>query len=246
MEDFNSLNSNDSKIDIGDMFSNGWNIFKQNIIGFVFYYILSIGLLLISAVTVVGPILLYMPLLMGFCIVADKIYRNQEYSFGSFLGGFRKIFGFLFYTVLISIIVGVIYSVVMSFYTPSPDLDSGANLSQADRGFFLPLTMLIDLTAKIFDALVYVLIASIPIIYLLMAFSFAPFLILFEDMGVIESMKVSFGMVNKHLLMMILCYIFIMIVSASGSIIGGVGMLVTAPIGYCMHLVLYRQLVPAN
>lgn len=228
-------------VNIGSMISQGWEIFKQNIGGFIGFFIVASILISLSSVTVVGIFLITSPLMVGFYLVADKIYRNEEDSFGNFFGGFRHTLSlFIVFLILMGIATAVSF-LIFSFYTPTTIEN---NMTGADRGFFLPLVMLAELFASLAGLMIYILIAAIPIYYFAVAFSFAPLLIIFNDYSAWESMKMSFKLVNSHLLSMIFGHLILGIIASIGTFAFGFGALITVPLAYCMHYALYRQLIP--
>ena len=106
----------------GDYLSEGMEIFKQNIGGFVLYALVMMGinmvLGLIPIIGSIGSVVISAPLTVGFYIVARKIRYGGEYEFGDFFGGFQK-FMPLFLTSLIGgllTLAGFIFLVIPGIY----------------------------------------------------------------------------------------------------------------------------------
>ncbi|MFN0200812.1 MAG: hypothetical protein ACKVTZ_04800 [Bacteroidia bacterium] len=81
MQTTNSLESlldNDNSVSIGEMLQKGWAIFKQNIVGFVVYAFIALMLISLAAFTVVGALLISLPLICGFYLMAEKIAKAES------------------------------------------------------------------------------------------------------------------------------------------------------------------------
>ena len=81
------------EFNISEYLSEAWNIFRQNIWGFVGFYLVAIVIgLSTNIVPFIGPIasavVLTPTLYVGFSIVSNLIQRNEEYPFEKFFRGF--------------------------------------------------------------------------------------------------------------------------------------------------------------
>jgi len=242
MQTPNYLSTKDVNVDIGDILSQGWEIFKQNISGFVGFCILSSILISISALTAIGIFIVSMPLMAGFYVVSDKIYRQEDYSFGNFFSGFRHTISLFFLFLVQAGIWWLTFYAISFFYTPA---ELGTNLQESDKGFFLPFIFIAEIIANLFSILTYLLLAMIPLTYLFCILSLAPLLVVFQDVSFLKAIKMSISSIHSHLLKVLIVYILIVILGVSGVIAFSFGIIFTIPLSYCMHYALYRQLFPS-
>lgn len=104
---------------IGECLSEGFEIFKQNVGGFIGFTLLLVGVSMMPAiVTLAGgdalgsvvnivTSIVSIPLGVGFMIVAKKIYHNEAYDFNSFFEGFQLFQPLLIASVLVGLAVAV-------------------------------------------------------------------------------------------------------------------------------------------
>lgn len=241
---FTSLIENTNPLIISKIFRNGWNIFKQNISGFVIYTILMSILLSLSALTGIGILLIGMPLLMGFYMMADNIHIGERQGFSTFFQGFKHFLPLFVYMLIFSLIVTLFAALALLVYSPTHIGEVGTSLSPSDRGFLLPFLLLIEFLGNLINVIVYLLIPFIPLTYLAIAFGFAPMLIVFEGLSTWTAMKISWKLMHKKWLKVMLAYILLLIIGLSGSLIYLIGAIFTLPLAYCMHYALYRELIP--
>ena len=124
-------------IEISNILTESWGVFKQNAIGFIGFTLLMILLQILpdlykSDNLIIGVAksifsLLLIPLYLGYAIVTFKIINNEEYSFADFFGAYSKLFPLIIlsiiYVILVSIgtilliIPGIYIAVVLSFST---------------------------------------------------------------------------------------------------------------------------------
>ena len=108
--------------DIGNYISQGFDIFKQNIGGFIGYTLLVAAISVFGqlipvigalAVSVISP-----ALTVGYFIVGKKILFNEDYEFGDFFKGFQFLLHLFLGNLVggIFIIIGIILLVVPGIY----------------------------------------------------------------------------------------------------------------------------------
>ncbi len=89
----------------------GWELFKQNAVGFVGFSVLAfIVVLALNKLPGLGQVLTYVvgpPLWAGFLIVALKLRLNQPTEVNDFAAGFAYILPLLLYSVVSSIFISV-------------------------------------------------------------------------------------------------------------------------------------------
>ncbi|MFN0200814.1 MAG: hypothetical protein ACKVTZ_04810 [Bacteroidia bacterium] len=225
------------------MLNTGWEIFKQNIGGFIGYLIVMFILLGLSVITVIGTLVVAAPLMMGFYLVADKIYKGQQHSFGDFFGGFSHTVQLLIAYLLMMLAASLLTlpltgSFVLAFKSIA---ESGELDGMTDSG-----EMISTLLPLMGGSIGLGLLLFVPLIYVMISLSLTPFLIVFEGFPAVEAMKMSWKLVRKQWLMIFAGYLLAGIIGQLGSIAFGIGVLFTMPLSYCMHYALYRQVVPAS
>jgi uncharacterized membrane protein len=107
-----TLESEGYVFDFGKAFEIGWNIFRENMGGFIGYFFVALMIIIVSCITIIGPFLISMPLFAGFLIVGTKIYRKEAYSFNDFFGGFSR-FGPLLGYFLLYMLVSMVFVLPM-------------------------------------------------------------------------------------------------------------------------------------
>ncbi len=238
MENLNSSSSANynNGVEIRDMLNTGWGIFRKNIFGFVIYCIVTIILLTISIYTIVGIFIVALPLIMGNYRMADKIYREESRFFGNFFGGFRSVFSFLILTVLfVALVAGLLYFALFAFAN---------QFDQSQIDWQNPVVMVVQLLGEAFSLFAVVAVLLIPVTYTIIAFSFAPILILLDGFSFWQAMKKSWKMFHQHWFVMMIAFVLLGFIVLLGSIPAGLGLFITLPLSWCMHYALYRQLMP--
>jgi hypothetical protein len=100
----------------------GWELFKQNVAGFIgFTVVAMIVLLALNAKAGLGQILAYIigpPLWAGFLIVAMKLLLNQLTQVNDFTSGFKFVLPLVLYSVVSSVFisVGLVLLIVPGLY----------------------------------------------------------------------------------------------------------------------------------
>ena len=105
------------RVDLGDYLGQGWQLFAENpaLLGGGFAIVFVI--LLLSSITVVGPLILAGPLMAGYYGIVQKLRDGQEPEFGELFAGFSDfgrtcVAGLL---VLLVFILGAVLNLVAGF-----------------------------------------------------------------------------------------------------------------------------------
>ena len=213
------------EFNFGDYISKGFDIFKENILGFAGYFFVYFLIMMAgSFIPILGSIavsLISIPLLVGIYIVANKIERNEHNEFGDFFKGFDH-FGPL---ALIAVVSSLIYLLLMTpmfvgFYAAF----SSGFVDPEAFGEAFPFS----------GAYLWTFLLLIPIIYLSIAWSWAPLFVVFYDMGFWEAMETSRKIVTKKWLLIFLFSIVIGLIAGLGVLGFVIGMFFTAPLAYIM------------
>ncbi len=116
------LTNRDYTVNIGQYFGEGWELFKQyggGFIGFIFVsFAINLVLAFIPVLGQIGSVVIAGPLNAGFFIVAFKIAKNRQYTFGDFFRGFDN-FLQLFLTNLVMgifVLLGMVLLVIPGIY----------------------------------------------------------------------------------------------------------------------------------
>lgn len=99
------------RVDLGGYLSQGWQLFAENpaLLGGGFAIVFII--LLLSSITVVGPLLLVGPLMAGYYGIVEKLRNGQQAEFGELFAGFSD-FGRTCVAGLLVVLVFVLGAVV--------------------------------------------------------------------------------------------------------------------------------------
>jgi len=119
-------------VDIGQCLSEGWEIFKQNALGFIGFllvlFAINVVLAFIPILGFIASIVVSAPLNAGFFIVALRIAKKRQISFSDFFSGFNYFLPlfiaglvvgiFIFLGTLLLIIPGIYLGVCYTFVVP--------------------------------------------------------------------------------------------------------------------------------
>ena len=176
---FNFENYISRGFDITGKYSGGY-------IGYTFLYFLII--MVVASIPTIGEYvntLLVLPVLTaGFYIVAKQVSLNEGFHFDQFFEGFKDI-GNLIIVALIPFAISALISLVSgsNFYFWQEALVE--NIADLDFGVLLA------------SASIGILLFAIPLIYLTVAWSFAPHFVVFYKMPAWEAMETSRKLVSK-------------------------------------------------
>lgn len=79
---------NGDRIDIGRYLNEAWQLFLENPALLVGGFAIVFLILLLSAITVVGPLILVGPLMVGYYAIIHKLRNGQDAEFGELFAGF--------------------------------------------------------------------------------------------------------------------------------------------------------------
>ncbi len=213
----------------------GFDFFKQNpgtwIAMILVFFVLNIVISLIPLVSIVGSILNGV-FLGGFMLTCYKQSQDEDISVGDLFAGFKNRFGrlagvgavymisiILVFVVLIGAMIGVMgmNPMAMMAGTDNPALMAGT--------FSLMLLLAMGL--------------MVPI---LMAYLFAPALVVFHELSVLEAMKLSFRGCLRNVLPFFVYGIVALFLGVIAAIPLGLGYLVLMPVLTAAIFVAYRDI----
>lgn len=217
--------------DFGKAFEIGWNIFRENMGGFIGFFLVALLIIVVSFITIIGPFLITMPLFAGFLIVGTKIYRKEAYSFNDFFGGFSR-FGPLLGYFLLYMLISMVF--VLPMLIPFMNDFSGMmELAENDRYAF---QRSINDTIMPTFALSFVVGLFVQVIAL-----FALPLIVIGKLGTTEAIGWAFKIAKKNFWWLLLYAFVASLVAQAGVFACYVGMFFTLPLAETVKLGAYLQ-----
>lgn len=216
----------------------GWRLFaKAPLMWIVSVLVLFVLAIVVSLVPIIGSIawqIISPAFSAGFMVACYSLERGGEFEIEHVFAGFKTNFGslvilgliFLVGWVLILVVVGMIsgMGIVMAIVTGSSSDVAPALMAS---GMLILVGMLV------------MLLLMVP---LLMAYWFAPALIVLNNMAPVEAMKTSFSGCLRNLLSFLVYGIVMMLLCIVAVIPFGLGMLVWIPVAIASSYAAYRAI----
>jgi membrane-anchored glycerophosphoryl diester phosphodiesterase (GDPDase) len=229
----NSIN-NGYTVEMGNYFSRGYDIMKQNMGGYIGFAVLGLIIAfvanLIPFLNILAGIVVTPCLFFGFHLVSYRISAKREIPpFNEFFNGFNHFSKIVVITLLIFVItlalfiplilvfgIGAFWSVITA---------SGMNSAETMRNAFAGLggTMVI-----------LFLITMLAYLYLAVSLMFSSLIAVFHNEEVVDAMKLSWKVVNKNWLMWIVMLLALGIMLFIGALFCLVGLFFALPLFYCI------------
>lgn len=208
---------------------NGWNwivdgfgLFRQSpVIWIALFFIYVLIAMALSIVPLFGPILLNLlaPVFMaGFMLGCKAIEEGEELEINHLFAGFKQHTSRLI-TVGGIYLAGIIVIAGVVFVATGSSALIGANLGQNDAASL----------AENGKLLLPLLIALAAIVPLVMAYWFAPALVVFHDIKPVDAMKLSFQACLRNLLPFLVYGLISMVLMLLAMVPLGLGLLVMIP-----------------
>jgi len=223
----------------GDYISNGFDILKKNLGGFILFTLLLIIIsFVISLIPLVGFVansfFISPALTAGIFWVANKVWKNEMPEFSDFFRGFDFI-GQLALTALLQFIIVMLALVpfIMAIWDSGMItwyMDILSDPTIAAQGEMPPLPA----------SWTFLLLA--PMIYLAVSYSWSYMFVIFYKMPAWDAMEASRKLISKNWLIYFLFVIVISLIAAAGAIIVCIGLLATMPAMYCMHYAAFEDI----
>ncbi len=226
-----TLESEGYVFDFGKAFEIGWNIFRENMGGFIGFFLVALLIIVVSCITIIGPLLIAMPLFAGFLIVGTKIYRKEAYSFNDFFGGFSR-FGPLLGYFLLYMLISMVF--VLPMLIPFVN-DFGGMMEMAESDPYAFQRSINDKIMPTF-ALSFVVGLFVQVIAL-----FALPLIVIGKLGTTEAIGWAFKIAKKNFWWLLLYAFVASLVDQTGVIACYIGMFFTLPLAELIKLGAYLQ-----
>ena len=229
----NSIN-NGYTVEIGNYFSRGYDIMKQNMGGYIGFALLG-GLISIVAnvipfLNILSGIVIIPCLAFGFHLVSYRISVKREIPpFNEFFNGFNHFSKIVVITLLIFVITLALFIPLILFFGIgtfwSVITASGMNSAETMRNAFAGLggTMII-----------LFLITMLAYLYLAVSLMFSSLIAVFHNAEPVDAMKLSWKVVSKNWLMWIVMLIGLGVMLFIGALFCLVGLLFAFPLYYCV------------
>jgi len=221
-------NPNQYEFKLQQYLQRGFEICNKFAIGFILFFLLFMLItgaidLLTGLGDLVNRILVTPVLGVGVYFVARNISRETEFNFDQFWKGYQ----FISPLILMSLIEAAIFLFLISPILINGDI--GLYLEWLEEWQKTPLS--ID-SFPGFQA--WYLFLLLPIVYLSIVWIYAPLLIIFYDLSAWDAMEISRKIISKQWGIFALFYFLVSIISVSGILIFGIGILYTLPVGACI------------
>ncbi len=220
----------------------GFDYFRSNVAAWVGIAIILLIILFASAVFPFGGLILQLlsPVFMGGLMLGCREAGNGgQIKINDLLAGFRRYTGELFllgviYTISIAMIMAVMF--IMVIFTIGY-MVLIASITEGDVGFLL---------ANLQVLLLIILIGLLLYLPLLMAFWFAPALIVFEGQSALTAMKYSFIGCIKNVLPFLIYGIVGLVLSLLASIPFLLGWIILLPMTIAGFYIAYKDIYTTN
>lgn len=203
------LSNGDYKVDLSKYINQAFEIFKQEWALFGAYTFVMILLVALSVITIIGPLLIALPLTAGYHIACKKIKAGEAVAFSDFFGGFSKFSDFAV-LMLVQIAIIIVPSLMIGLFPLLGEMAGDAGIIFVLIGGILQLFFYIVMIA--FTALTY----------------FCVPLILFGDLTATQALKYSFRIAKHQFWWIILISLLAGIFAQIGVIACFVGVFFTA------------------
>lgn len=213
--------------DFGKYISDGFNIFVKEWLMFSLYGLVSLLIILFSAVTVVGILFVAMPTMLGFSIATEKVERGERLEFNDFFGAFKNLGN---YAVLMLIIIGItilLYTPFLLFFIII-EAGKGSDGLAAVAGIFIMFYYLFIYVAM------YALQASVI---------FAPYLIHYGNYSGLDAFKTSIKLFKKQPWWILLFVFVVGMISGIGYIACIIGVFASMAAGAIMNYAMVKDVL---
>ena len=221
-----------------DWISEGWRLFaKSPLMWVISILVLFVLAIVVNIIPIIGGLafqLLQPVFAAGFIVACRSLETGGEFELEHMFAGFKRNFANLLVVGLILVVGGIALLLVFAVF-------AGFGLVTAfmtgDANNMLPALMASG--ASIAIGTLVMLLLMIP---LLMAYWFAPALVMMHDMAPVAAMKESFRGCLRNILPFIIYFIVMILASIVAMIPFGLGMLVWIPVAMASNYAGYRRI----
>jgi len=215
----------------------GFKICNEFVTGFILFFFLYI--LISGSVDLISDIgdlvnrFFVTPVIgTGVYFVARNISEKKEFNFDQFWKGFQ----FVTPLILMTLIETAIFLLILSPILINGDIN--LYLEWYEEWQKTPLGM-----NSFPNFQIWFLFLLIPILYLSIVWIYAPLLIIFYNMPAWDAMETSRKIISKQWGNFALFYLVVSIISVSGILLFGIGILYTLPIGTCIFYASFEDIL---
>ena len=212
------------KFKLENYISRGFNItgrYTGGFMGYSFLHFLIIALVQSIPMIgfVIGPLFVAPALAVGYYIIANRISMNQDYDFENFFDGFKEV-GSLALVALPTFIISTVIPLCIGYFLI--DTSGWVDTFINDPNEFDPFAVLSGLSVGMF-------LLFIPILYFMIAWSFAPMFVIFYKMQPWEALETSRKLITKRWFTFFGFGIVLTLVTLAGFLLFCVGLLYFVP-----------------
>ncbi|MGL4632758.1 MAG: hypothetical protein ACRCVT_16260 [Leadbetterella sp.] len=224
---------NGFEVKISDYLSRGWEMFKDNMGGYIGYTILFFFIALICGlipfVNIVSGIIITPCLIFGFDLVLNETsVKKTPPPFGTFFNGFS----YLGKIVVIALIKSLIVLICI--------IPLGISIGFSILNNFNDARAMV--TSILGASIPLLLISSIVILYISICWTFAQQIAVFNNKEAWESMETSRKLVNKNWFGVFLLTIVLGAINFAGLLFIGLGLIFTVPFSKCVIYAAYEDI----
>jgi hypothetical protein len=233
-KDIRKLVEQGYETDSAGYISTALDIFKKNIPQFILYTLIYLGASsLLSQNETLQAIssLLLAPLGFGAFIVAQKIVKNQDYTFKNFFDGYNRFLDVIIYYLIQMVIVIAIAIAILALPIILFIIFFGISGFQNPSGITLIIIILIAIIVLLFAF-------SIGLLFL-----FAPNLLWFSNMRAIDALQTSAKIIRKKFFNWVGFFFMILGINLLGLLAFGIGLLISIPVSMIATYVAFEHVV---
>lgn len=226
------LHTRGYSFDFGKYFNTGWNAMKNDVGQYILFFFVAMLILMVSFITVVGPIFIALPLFAGFFTYGRKALLNEPREFNDFFGGFKSfgpLVGYTFLMIAAYLVVGLPLFILAGFDLEFFEAFGNDPEGMSEMAFaaMLPLQLALTVVSIVVQTLLFF---TIP-------------LIVIGKLTVLSAIGWSVKIVGKNFWWLLL-YIFVAgLIQQAGVLACYVGLLFTVPLAQCLYLGAYADIV---
>lgn len=226
------LRANGYRFEISRYFNVGWSAMKPEIGMYILYTVVLMVILVISSFIPFAQLLIQVPLTAGFFVYGRRVLLGEKADFGDFFGGFKQFGQLLLYNILVLVLtVALIFPIFLisgiSILSLTAIFEDPENAAPALLAVMGPVIILFAVIAVLVQALFFF---SVP-------------LIVIGKLSAISAISWSVKLALKNILWIVLFMFVLGIIVGAGAIVCGVGLLFTIPLGQCIILGAYSEIV---
>ncbi|WP_306641487.1 hypothetical protein [Sanyastnella coralliicola] len=224
------LDAEGYKFDFSRAFETGWAAFKDDIGQYILYTLVMLVIIIASLITIVGPILIAMPLSAGVMIYGSYALKKETREFNTFFEGFKffgPLLGYLLIMVLLSLVFIVPFALIFGMGSAIADAANSEAIEAISAIMLGPLQILIMVISVLIQAFLFF---SVP-------------LIVIGGLGTMDAIKWSAKIARKQFWWILLFAFVVSLISQAGAFACYVGLLFTMPLSQCLILGAYADIV---